>query len=355
MSSWKRHSAARWTKPAQPSWKKPVMPAKKRSGVAPWKPIAVVLVAILIYAVYSMMQPGALAINSITSIPLQTNQTVLITMYGGDPVAIKLQRASDTGATLLVTRIPVLYGPVSSVSLAPAGGANVSSNGTRMADMNVKLSGSSPDRAEIQITPLPSALAISASSSISVLSPASFSSPTITNVTITTTTVASTSTSTAPTTSVALTGNALLFQQAMTLMNSTNVGVLMKNYKTLYRADIGCNSITYNTTYFANYHTSPPTVLDYANASALSIRDLSINETLLPALNNVRITYSTLSPSSLSTGPALIAVINTTALSYLKSTSYVGAFQGLNYTRLNASYSFQKAIGNNCGAWIPSS
>ncbi len=335
-------------------------PPGRSGGIAPWKVVAAVVVLIvLVYAAYSLLQPGVTNISSTTSMSIQQNQTVTVSVYGGSPIAIRLQKTSSSSAGFYVTRLPVLYGPIVSVFLNSNGGANVSSNGTRIADMNMKLDSSDAGSARIDITPLPTALAIRPSPNIQILTPVNFYSqqPGANSVLTATTTIgtgpSSTSTSTVATTTVVLSSGAQLMQQALSLMNGTTVGILMKHYKALYIADAGCSESTYNTTYMNNYYTQPPAYASYANASLYTPRDLEINETLLPAKNTVRINYTTLSPSPLSTGPALTVIVNTSALSYLKSISYVGVFGGLNYTVLNASYTFQKGIGNSCGAWIP--
>jgi len=329
-------------------------PTGKKGGIAPIKIVAAVVVLLLLYSAYSLLQNGVTNITSMTSVSLQTNQTISVRIYGGDPIAIRLQGSTSSSTRLYVTRLPVLYGPVSSVSLSPANGANVSSNGTRIADMNLKLESSGPDSAKIDITPLPSALAILASSSISVLTPVSFYSSSPVNVTTTaTTTISQSGTTTSPTTTIAQSGNTLVMQQALNLMNGTTVGLLMKHYKALYLADAGCTENAYDSAYQNNYFTSPPGYASFENASLYTPRDLSINETLLPAKNTVKISYSTVSPSPLSTGLALTAIINTSAVSYLKNVSFIGVYSGLNYSVLNKSYTFQNGVGSSCGAWIP--
>lgn len=327
-----------------------------RKGVAPWKVVAaIVVVLILIYSAYSLMQPGTTAISAMTSLSISANQTVLVRLYSSNPIAIRLQSASNSSALFYITTMPVLYGPVSSVVLMPTVGANVSSNGTRIADMNLKLVGTGMKGATIDVTPLPASLGILASPSILILAPAAFFSSASSNMTLATSTTLSTSSSTIPqaTTTIVQNSTASLLQQALSLMNGTEQGMLMKEYKTLYISDIGCSETTYNSTYNIVYGTLPPAFNSYYNTSQLIPRDLTINETALPAKDNVQITYSTLSESSESTGPALVATINTVAPLYLKSLNFVGVYMGLNYSTLNSSYAFQRSIGNNCDAWIP--
>lgn len=333
-------------------------PPGRNGSIAPWKIVAAfVVIALLLYAAYSLLQPGVTNIASTTSMSMQQNQTVTVSLYGGAPIAIRLQKTSTSSASFYVTRLPVLYGPIVSVLLSTNGGANVSSNGTRIADMNVKLDSSDTESAKIDITPLPGTLAIRPSSGIQILAPVNFYSqqPGSNSIQTVTTTIGagSSSTSTTATTTIALSSSAQLMQQALTLMNGTNIGILMKNYKALYLADAGCSESTYDTAYMNNYYTSPPGYASYENATLYTPRDIAINETLLPAKNTVRINYTTLSPSQLSTETALSAIVNTSAPSNPKSVTYEGIFYSLNYTALNASYTFQKNIGNNCGAWIP--
>jgi len=316
------------------------------------KKVALVAAALLlVYLVYSALQPGVTNITSSQSLSVGLNQTLLMRMYGGEAIAVKLVRASNFSSTFYITRLPILYNSIMSLTLNRAASANVSSNGTSVADFNLMLSSSNANGASIVVSPLPASLGIGRSASILILPPANFSF----HVSASNTVTLSTTTSTTSLTSTTTVHNATaeLLSQAMVLANQTSIGTLMNRYNALYMRDTRCNQSIYNSTYYSYYHSNPPAPASFANMSALTPTSLSITESALTTPNNVQITYSTVSPSSESTGAAVLVVINASStLYYLKSVVYVGIYQGLNYTRLNNSYTFQNRILNFCGAYI---
>jgi len=311
----------------------------------------VVVALLLVYLVYSALQPEVVDITSARTVSLSLNQTVLMRMYGGEAIAVKLVSTSNFSSKFFITRLPILYSSVISVTLNQASSANVSSNGTSAADMNLKLSSSNSKGASIFISPLPANLGIGRSGSITILPPANFTFRVSTGNTITLSTT--TSTTSLTTTTTIHNATAELLQQAMTLANQTSIGTLMNKYNLLYAKDAKCNQSIYNATYNTYYHSNPPAPASFANMSRLTPTSIGITESVLTTPNNVQITYSTLSPSADSTGPAVMVIINASStLYYLKSVVYVGIYQGLNYTLLNNSYDFQSKILNFCGAYI---
>lgn len=323
------------------------MPAWRLSGK---QLFALIIALIVIYAIYGILVPSVLPITSTRSLSLALNQTQFIKVYNSTTAAIKLKSTSDTGATFYITSVPVLYGPVVSFSLAPASALNVSTDGSQLANMNVRLLSSSSASATVEITPLASALGISPSSSITLLNPASLTNIGASNVTLAISTVSTSSS--ISTTTIAQNSTQALIQQALTLFNNTGTGALMKEYKALYNQDVACSAGVYNTTYYTYYSKQPPPPVSFTNVSSFTPTDITLNATALSVKNNVLLTYSTVSPSPDTTGPVILAIVNTSSASFIRNLTYTGLFSGFNYSMLNNSYTFQSKILNNCGAYI---
>jgi hypothetical protein len=310
---------------------------------------AIVIILLMLYGAYVLTQNGTISVTSMEKVSLLSNQTAFINLYGNSPIAIRLKNTSGTGATFYIARMPLLYGPVASVMLAPYAEANVSSSGTQAADVSIRLLNCSNTGAEIDVVPIPLGIGIKTSPGISLLPPLSFLSQASTANSTTTTTVSTTSTSTS---TITTNSTLALFQLALGDMNQTSIGILMKSYKALYIKSAKCNASTYNSTYIA-YHTSfPPAPVSFANVSPLTPTNLTISESKATTTNSVLITYSTISGDSSTTGPAVIAIVNTSSISFLRNVSYVGIYRGLNFSILNSSYKFQSKVLNSCGALI---
>ncbi len=329
--------------------------SRKRVQLPKWRPsgrqlIAIVVALMIIYIAYGFLSPSVTDISSSSTLSLSQNQTRFVTVYSGSPAAIKLSSTSPAGASFIITSVPVLYGPVVSFALAPDASLNVSTDGSKTADMNIRLVSSTAAGATVEITPFLSELGVKPSSGVTLLNPASLSNiGSSSNSTLTTVTTVSTQT----TTVAAHNSSQILFQQALSLLNKTGPGILMKEYKTLYQKDVSCTPALYNSTYATYYSGSkPPAPVSFSNVSAHTPTDVTLNLTALTAKDNVLVTYSTVSPSADSTGPAIIAIINTSSASFLRNLTYTGLYTGLNYSILNSSYSFQSKILNACGALI---
>ncbi len=327
-------------------------PGINKAPMAAAKRIAGLIAVLAIIWFFLNQGQGTISIASAKSITLSPNQTVFVRIFNGSVSAIKLVVSSPTSASFYVSKVPVLYGPVISFTMGTLTGLNVSSDGSNMADMNIFLGSSSNKSVTIQVSPLLSTLGVRPSPLIKRLSPASLGGGLTTIVTLSTSTVASTSTSTAESTTMAQNATAALFQQSMTLINQTSIGALMKKYNLLYEKDTACNQSIYNASYLASYGSPPPAPVSFENVSSQTPTSIAISETKLAAANNVRIVYSTVSPSALTSGPAVIAMVNTSAQAYLRNVTYTGLYSGFSYTILNDSYTFQSRINNNCGAYI---
>ena len=311
--------------------------------------IGLIAALLIIYIIYGIFVPSVVTITSTRSLTLSVNQSQLIRIYNGSTIDFKLRSSSATNATFYVTSVPVLYGPVIFFLLSPLKSINVSSSGSQISDMNIRLVSSSPSGATIEITPLTAALGIHPSRGITLLNPASLSSVSSANVTIPTIST----TSSSSTTTISTNTTQGLFQQALLLMNKTGTGILMKEYAPLYQKSTGCTPSVYNSTYVQYYSKQPPAPVDFLNVSAATPTGIGINESKL-SQTNVLITYSLVSTSHDVAGPAVEAIINTSSSNFLSSLSYVGLYaaSGFNYTILNSTYAFQSKILNDCGAYI---
>ncbi len=311
--------------------------------------LALVVALIAIYIVYGVLVPSVIPISSTRTVTLALNQTQFIKIYNGSTAALELRSASVSGASFYITSVPALYNPVVAFTLAPVTSLNVSTGGSTDSDMNIRLISSSNSSATVEITPLFVALHIRPSSSVVLLNPSSLSS--IGSGGLSTISTIST-TSTASTTTIVQNATQSLYQKALTLMNKTGPGMVLNGYSALYKRDVACTPSTYNSTYIQYNGKPPPAPVSYENVSAHTPTDLTVNESLLTANKNVLLTYSIVSPDANITGPAVLAIINTTSANFLSSITYTGLYTGFNYTTLNSSYSFQSKITNDCGAYI---
>jgi len=309
---------------------------------------AVIIVLAAIFTVYFISQPGVTAITDTKTVSIQANKTIYLNLFN-KIVALRLQNAYNASATFYATETPILYGPISVFSLAPGSSANVSSSGSGFADMNIKLISSGGSSASVEITPLASSLGIRASFGISVLNPANFGGAGA-GTTATTTTSISTTSTTATTTVQDTT--AIHKQQALTVANNSQTGLLMASYKALYKKDVRCNSTAYNATYLL-YHIGPiPGPNSFASVRQFVPTDITASASQLGSQNTYKVTYSTTSPSAQTTGPAVTLNVNI-ASNTISNVTFTGVFLGNDYAALNDAYLFQNGItGSFCGAYI---
>ena len=318
----------------------------------PWVVAAAALAIAIIILAFFGVQSGAQTITQTGTLSLKQNQTTYLRVFNGSTIAMRLQSSTGTGATIFVSAIPILFGPITAVYLSSGSSANLSSSGTRLADMNVKLNSVSAGSAQVQITPLQSSLGIRVSGNINLLNPVTLAlnlhatSP----VGITTTTV--TSTTSIATTTVAVNTTASKIQQAMTIANQSSIGALMSKYRTLFRSDVQCTPGLYNSTYLSYYFAAPSGPNSFANVSIFTPTDITVAASPLTKANTYGVVYSTVAPLAVTSGPAVTMVVDVSSHTFANVT-LTGIFQGLNYTRLNESYTFQSHIlGNPCAALI---
>ena len=312
--------------------------------------LGVVVLFIVVYFIYGILLPPVTTLTTTRSLTLSLNQTLFIRVYNGTTTALKLHSLSATGAVFYVSKLPILYHPLISFSLSPLSSVNVSSYGSSLADMNVELISSGVGSATLQLTPLQAALGIRPSAGLTIKNPGGLGgaqNASNSNSLLTTTSTTMTTTSTVQNTTAAL------LQRALTLITQAGIGTLMNNYNALYAKDVDCNETTYNSTYRVYHHIAPPPPVSFANVSTQTPTGINVSEQALPQPSNVRITYSTISPSPDTTGPVLIAIINTSSPSFLRNVTFTGIYTGLNTLILNNSYTFQSRILNDCGAYVP--
>lgn len=327
--------------------------ARRRWPLSGKQTVALVVVLIIAYLAYGFLFPAVITVTNTRSFSLGINQTQFIRLYNGSTVALKLRSASAQSASFYISRVPVLYSPVVSLSLSPLGSLNVSTDGSNTADMNMLLLTTSNRSVTVQITPLAAAFGIKSSPGISLLIPSSLTSAGSGSGNLNVVTSTTTSTVTTAVSTVAQNTTQVLFQSALKIINKTNIGILMKNYNKLYSEDVACSQTAYNSAYNIYYHTLPSGPTSFANISAETPTAITISENALTVKNRVRITYSTVSSFAETTGPAVLATVNTSSstLTTYNFTS-TGIYSGLNYTVLNNAYAFQSAVIGYCGAYI---
>lgn len=314
--------------------------------------LGLVVLLIIIYLVYGALSSATITINSARSLSLSVNQTLFVQIYNGTTTALKLHSLSATGATFYVIKVPVLYNPLVTFSLSPLSSVNVSSDGSKTADMNIQLISTSASGATVEVTPLEAALGIRPSSSILLQNPAGLGVTQSASLNLTATQTTTTVTTVSSTTTVAQNSNAALLQSALRLANLSGIGGVIAGYNKLYMKDTACDQSVYDITYKVYYGSLPPPPESFANMSFFTPTMINVTESLLPEKNNVKITYSTVSPSPETTGPAVIVVVNTSSASYLKNVTFTGIYQGWDVSLLTSTYDFQNGLGGSCGAYI---
>ena len=299
---------------------------------------AAAAILIIALAAYYLVGQGVPQITQTQLIYIPANQTSYFSV-SGYTVAMRLQSSASSGVTLYTSRVPVLLGPISAVSLTSGSSASVSSAGSAISDINVKLESSSSSGASIDVTPLPAALSVAPSSSVSVLNPAALggSNANTSAITLATTTVQNTA--------------ATQEQQALSIANTSSTGLLMKKYKALYDSDTACSASVYATTYSLYYGLVPAVPNDFANVSAFTPTDLTVSVSPVSG-SRYNVTYSAVSHSQYTSGPAVILTVDTSSSSVV-ATKFTGLYTGLGYATINSTYLFQSGVANKaCGALI---
>lgn len=322
---------------------------RDRIGAKVWIAIIIVLAAAAIVAL-SLGSQHIRAISSGSTLSMVKGSPEYFEVSGTQHVfSILLENSSGSGAVVYISRYPVLEGPILNVSINSAEVINVSLEGTQSADLQIKLLSSGSNSASLLMTAVPQTFSIRTSPGIKVLNPTTLSGSESTQQSIPvqgSTTSTLTSTYLATTTVQQPQQNTSL--AALALANSTNIGILLNNYKALYNKDTGCTSGIYNSSLLTYAKQSPTGPLSFYNMSRQIPTDITASASKTAA-GLYKVVYTTISPSEKSIAVTMYmnsagAVLNVT---------YSGTFTGMNYSQLSNSYAFQSGIYNSCAAYIP--
>ncbi len=338
------------------------MDAKKRKPTPPqkhfkpnWPRIILLLafIALIIFTVYewsTMSSRVILLYNRTFDIPANGSISFSIASVSGE-YSLMLKNFSQSGASFYLTSLPVLTSAVKVLNIPEGSSLNVSTTGSNIADLNIKLLSTGTSGVSVVLTKIPLFNKVPQSSGISLIpAPDFIQQSTYKNSTIKI--VTSTSTSTTSTSTTTINASAPL-QQALTIASETKLGVLMNNYKQLYEKDTACNASIYNLTYEKYTNVAPSGQSTFANVSLATPR--TVNVTVTKMSNGMyNVTYSTISHSKYTTGPAATLILNlSNSVAPVVSMKFEGIYYGLNFTIINSAYNFQSSIQNFCGAYIP--
>ncbi len=315
--------------------------------------IIVIIIAALLWVGFSN---SASSISSPTTLTLSNNQSAYFKLPGSDNTyVIFLSSSSNSTSTFYITGTPVLVKPISSVTLGAASSANVSTDGSRIANVQIKLISTKTGSAQVQLTPLPSSLSIRPSGSVSLISSANGTAYQTTLATtstqttsIATTTASGSGTTTAASTSLATTTvQQIPTSSVLAVANSSQAGALMIKYDELYTQDQGCTPSAYNVTYQQYFHTAPSGPESYTNVSAVTPISISAVITSTGA-NLYNVSYDPILPTMVKAHYIVVIQVNMTSSTATKFTYDTG----LNYTALDQQYSLQSSFTGLCGAYI---
>ena len=328
---------------------------RKGLQLGPIHVIAAIVILLILYYVGSSVFFGnsTYSITGEQAVTVQINKSIFFTLANSSRVVVAfLANSTNSGATLYITDYPALSAPISALSMTSGSSFNVSSNAGKIADMHITLASSSPTQATFLLTPLLIGLGIRPSGGITVINPASLASGRLAIITTTVTTAVTTAGSSTTTVGSTTTiNNVTVAQIAMPLVNATPLGSLMSKYKAIYIRDRACTPGLYNQTYISQFGTVPPAPNSFVNISQVTPTDLTFSVVRINP-NTYNVTYSTVSSSQDTNGPALVLEYSTLSSSVVAQ-KFEGLYQGRNYTVLNQTYNFYNSINNNCGVFIP--
>jgi|GEM_PF-1555684 hypothetical protein len=335
----------------------------------------VILIAVAI-GYLALTWHGTPTVTTNQSFSVQNGQSIYFRLKNNpDTFALFLQNSSNSYSIIYVSKVPVLTSPIITFGLASSQSVNISAEGSSQnADLQVKLISSTNKSATIELISIPSIFTIKLSSGIQVRNPASFytpnnatqpivitQSPAVQNKTSNKTTATVTTPVTPKNTTTTpknvtttpqqpkVSGNSI--KNISSILNATYIGTLMNEYKTLYNKDKACDSQTYGTDLQTNDHYAPIGPFDYANASASTPTDVTVNATML-SKTNYAVRYYIVTPSAVFTKPSVAFNLSTSS-GVVTNIVFAGAYLDQNYTSLNQVYNFQNGIANDCGAYIP--
>ncbi len=334
--------------------------------------IVVLIAGIAAYFITSQHGTVSLSESNYTA-RLSSGQSLYFTVGGGrNTYALYLENTSDSYANFYLSKVPVLTNPITVFALNPKGELNISANLTGTADMRITLDSSNAKNSTITLIGIPSQFAVKQSPGISSRQPASLYSytnatqPTTRLNQTTPTTQPNTTTKTPPTippsntisnTTTTKPSVSSPIDNVSSLLNTTYIGALMKNYAALYSKDSACTPTEYNTTFLA-YRSqigaggqNPVGAFDYANASSATPTNVNLTASYL-GKNNYLVSYLLKTPSTALPAVALTLNLNSSS-GVVTNLKFQGQYLGSNYSSLSHAYAFQEGIGNSCGALLP--
>lgn len=332
-----------------------VLQYMKKGGIK-WTILIIIIILAIVYILLN--RQNVISVSAATNLTVPLSSSAYFTVKGSGVYALYLKNSSPYGSDFYLSKAPVLEGPIESFSLSKSAAANVSlySIPSSNADLQVKLLYSNNSTAKVELTPTPSGFSVRSSDNVNIVNPAGFQSGgPAAGTTMPTTTIPSTpsAASTATTTvKQTTTVSQVSFQSVLIIANSTYIGTLMNNYKTLYIKGSGCTQNVYSTdmeAYASQYSQTGP--FTFQNASATTPTNINVNVAEI-STNLYFVNYSTISPSTVTTGPAAGMTINITS-GITSNVVFKGIYLGQNYTVVNKNYQFQNGIPNACGAYIP--
>ncbi|MGC8479655.1 MAG: hypothetical protein ACP5M9_03235 [Candidatus Micrarchaeia archaeon] len=278
--------------------------------------------------------------------------------------SILATQGSSLYTYIQISQSPVLASAIISFSISQGSMLNVSTTGSKNANLQVKLLSSNSTYSTIQLTPVPYGLIIPISSGVSATEPAPVPQSGSSNVSIISTTVQSTTTTqnTQQTTTQAVTtsitsvvtttqtSNAGIPQSVINQASQSYIGSLVSNLNTLYAEESQCTQSLYNQTLISYAHVSPTGPLSYQNVTLYTPSSIT-NKITGPFSKGYLVTYYSQSKSSQTTGAAISMYLNQST-GAISDIVFSGIFQGQNYSDLESSYNFQSGIGNACAAYI---
>ncbi len=312
------------------------MVRKKHIGMGAIAVIIIIVAAVVLVGVFT----GAVGVSGPTKLTLTSNPTV-VKLQGSQYVLLlsKADPASDT-AYILIGKSPIFVSPTLNVTVMLNNFTKINA-GTDYANMELYLDAVTNSSASVTLTPIQTYLNEQPDSGrITVVSTTGHPAISIT-ISVASTTVASTTT-----VNETLTAE----QRIKEFLTKTEYYPLMANYSADFANTANCTGDLYNTSYRLNYKTSPSGPTTYQNVTLVTPHSMIYNITNA-GNNEWSVTYSTLSDTSFTTGPALTLIFNLTS-GLIVNKTYSGAWKGQSYASLKTGLGDAASVGNACGILV---
>ncbi len=300
---------------------------------------AIAVVVIVIAAAVLLVSGGSTNISGPTTMTLKSTPVVI--KSGGSEYVLSLHGSSGANGTayVYIVKSPVLQNTAENVTLLLGNYTRVNL-GTSYANIEIKLDSVNGTAAKITLDPLQAYLDVTPD--FSRIHAVAQASSNFTTTVIQVTTTSSTSTIYNQTKAA--------YTRIQSYLEESDWYGLMANYTTYYENSKNCSPALYNGTYIRMQLTAPVPPFDYWNATVFTPYDLTYN------ISNVgngsyAVTYSTVSASAETTGPALVLIMNLTT-GEITNTTLSGPFKDLSFSSLQSLASEVVAAGNSCGIEI---